>query len=208
MVLKGVSFSLDEGASIAISGRSGSGKSTLVAIVSALLRPDTGSVHILGQDILGIGRAGLAGFRRNNVGLVFQDSELIPTMTALENVAFPAMLNGVPWQEAQRRAGALLDSLEMAEFESSAATLSGGEAQRVGIARALINRPPLVIADEPTASLDGETKEVVGDILFDQCHAHGVGLVVVSHDQTTVERADRQLLLEDGSLRCRDGVCG
>lgn len=200
VVLREVCLAAEPGESVAIMGPSGSGKSTLAAIVSTLLRPEEGTVRLHGEEVLHMRSARLAEFRRRTIGMVFQNSELIPTMTAVENVALPAMLDGGSWEVARDRALALLDDLRVDQLDTPAGTLSGGEAQRVGIARALINRPALIVADEPTASLDGGTREVVADVLFAAVRARGAGMVVVSHDHEVARRADRVLRLEAGVL--------
>lgn len=200
VILREISLALEPGEAVAIVGPSGSGKSTLAAIVATLLRPEAGTVQLHGQDVLRMRSARLAEFRRTTVGMVFQNSELIPTMTAVENVALPVMLDGGSWEVARERALALLDDLQVDQIDTPAGTLSGGEAQRVGIARALINTPALIVADEPTASLDGRTKDVVADILYAASRARGAGMVVVSHDHQVARRADRVLRLENGVL--------
>ncbi len=144
--------------------------------------------------------ARLAAFRRQTVGVVFQTGELIPTMTAVENVALPAMLDGASWTVARDKALGLLRDLGVAQFDTPAGTLSGGEVQRVGIARSLVNEPALLVADEPTASLDGRTKEVVTDMLYSTSRAHGAAMVVVAHDDDVARRADQVLRLEGGAL--------
>lgn len=199
-VLSDVSLSVRSGQAVAIVGPSGSGKSTLAAVVATLLRPHAGTVRIAGQDVLELRAKDLAAFRRQTVGVVFQSGELIPTMTAVENVALPAMLDGASWVEARDRALALLDDLGVGQIDTPASTLSGGETQRVGIARALVNEPRLIIADEPTAALDGRTKVVVADILYAASRARGAGMVVVSHDHDVAGRADQVLHLADGVL--------
>ena len=200
LILDHVSLTIAAGRSLAITGRSGSGKSTLSAIASALVRPQGGRVIVAGTDVSSIRSNRLAEFRRANVGIVFQGAELIPTMTALENVAFPMMLAGATWEGASARAKGLLDSLDVAQADASAWTLSGGEAQRVGIARALANSPALIVADEPTASLDGETKELVAGLLFEQSRSTDAALLVVTHDLEIARRADEVLRLAEGVL--------
>jgi len=200
VVLSDVSMELHAGESVAVVGPSGSGKSTLASIVATLIRPPRGEVYICGEDVARLSRRDLAQLRRRSLGMVFQGAELVPTMTAVENVALPAMLDGSSWDEASRRARELLGDLGVGELDTPAATLSGGEAQRVGLARALVNAPELIIADEPTASLDGQTKAVVADLLFEQIREHRTGLLLVSHDAEVADRADRVLSLDDGAL--------
>ena len=199
-VLSDVSLTLRAGESVAVMGPSGSGKSTLASIVATLVRPQRGTALICGQDASHLSRRGLAELRRRSLGMVFQGAELVPTMTAVENVALPAMLDGCSWAEASDRAVALLADLGVGQIDTPAATLSGGEAQRVGLARALVNGPELLVADEPTASLDGHTKSVVADLLFDLIRARHTAMLLVSHDPDIAHRADRVLLLDDGEL--------
>lgn len=200
VVLSDVSLALHAGESVAVMGPSGSGKSTLASIVATLVRPQWGTALICGQDVSHLSRRGLAQLRRRSLGMVFQGAELVPTMTAVENVALPAMLDGCSWTEASGRAVALLADLGVGQIDTPAATLSGGEAQRVGLARALVNGPDLLVADEPTASLDGHTKRVAADLLFDQIRERHTGLLLVSHDPEIAHRADRVLRLDDGAL--------
>ncbi|ASR53920.1 hypothetical protein CBP52_00720 [Cellulomonas sp. PSBB021] len=200
VILDDVSFTVDRGESVAVVGPSGSGKSTLAAIVATLLRPQSGTVRIDGTDVLTLRSSRLAAFRRATIGVIFQQAELVPTMTAVENVALPAMLDGLDRAAAERRARELLDEVQLGETDTPAGDLSGGEAQRVGIARALVGSPALVVADEPTASLDGRTKSVVADLLYSRLEAHGAGLLIVSHDPEVASRADRVLRLEDRRL--------
>jgi len=199
-ILGQVSLTMERGESVAVVGTSGSGKSTLAAIVSTLLRPDAGMVRIAHEDVLAMRSAELAQFRRAQIGMIFQNAELVPTMTAIENVALPMMLDSAAWDVAEARARELLDEVQMGEVDAPAANLSGGEAQRVGIARALVNSPSIVVADEPTASLDGDTKNVVADLLYSRLSARGACLLVVSHDRDVALRADRVLRLDRGSL--------
>ena len=140
-VLSGVSLALEAGESVAVMGPSGSGKSTLASIVATLVRPQAGTAVICGEDVTHLSRRALAKLRRGSLGMVFQGAELVPTMTAVENVALPAMLEGSSWDEASSRAVALLADLGVEQIDTPAATLSGGEAQRVGLARALVNGP-------------------------------------------------------------------
>ncbi|HEY3436150.1 MAG TPA: ABC transporter ATP-binding protein [Actinotalea sp.] len=200
VVLSDVSLALHAGESVAVVGPSGSGKSTLASIVATLVRPHGGTALICGHDVSRLSRRSLAELRRRSLGMVFQGAELLPTMTAVENVALPAMLDGCSWTEASARAVALLGDLGVGQVDTPAATLSGGEAQRVGLARALVNGPDLLVADEPTASLDGHTKRVVADLLFDQIRERRTGLLLVSHDPEIARRADRVLRLDDGTL--------
>nr|WP_243861207.1 ABC transporter ATP-binding protein [Cellulomonas uda] len=199
-ILDDVSLTVERGESVAVVGPSGSGKSTLAAVVATLLRLQSGELRIDGQDVLALRSARLAAFRRATVGVIFQHAELVPTMTALENVALPALLDGADRATAEGRARRLLDEVQLSETDTPAGDLSGGEAQRVGIARALVNAPALVVADEPTASLDGPTKAVVADLLYSRLEAHGAGLLIVSHDVAVASRADRVLRLEGGRL--------
>ncbi|MDR1188973.1 MAG: ATP-binding cassette domain-containing protein, partial [Bifidobacteriaceae bacterium] len=153
------------GQSVAVSGPTGSGKSTLLACVTGLLRPKSGQVLVDGIKLRGLSHKALAALRRRRMGVVFQFGELLPAMTAKENVALPALLDGKPWAEASARADELIVGFGVSP-DAEAWRLSGGERQRVGLARALINEPLLIVADEPTGSLDAATRDEVADLLF------------------------------------------
>ncbi|GAB3649655.1 ABC transporter ATP-binding protein [Glycomyces tarimensis] len=187
------------GESVAIMGPSGCGKSTLLSIVLGLVRPDKGRVELMGHDVVRSRGDRLATLRAEHLGMVFQFGELVPELTPLENVLLAAQLSGRAGPEARRRAEALLEEYRI---PPAAITddLSGGERQRVAVARALMNRPSLILADEPTGSLDRANKDQVADSLFALPEQHGCAIVVVTHDPAVARRAHRCLAIEAGTL--------
>jgi lipoprotein-releasing system ATP-binding protein len=202
-VLRGVSLDLQPGASAAILGPSGSGKSTLLNILGTLEPPTAGRVTLAGEDPYALPAAALARFRNQCVGFVFQDHHLLPQCSVLENVLVPT-LAGPSASDVENRARGLLDRLGLAgRVDHRPAELSGGEKQRTALARALINRPRLVLADEPTGNLDAATAVAVGDLLAALPAEHDVMLIVVTHSETLAARFDRQWTLVDGLLTAR-----
>jgi ABC-type lipoprotein export system ATPase subunit len=197
--LRNVSLSVEPGEAVAITGRSGSGKSTLLALIGGLEHPDTGTVLIDGRPLWR--GANLARARREVVGFVFQRHLLLGSLSARANVEVPLIGAGVHRSERRRRALELLAQVGLAErAEHRPAELSGGESQRVAVARALANEPRLLLADEPTGALDSATSERVLDLLFDLRDRLGTTMVVVSYDISVGVRADRTLTLSDGAL--------
>lgn len=195
--LRGVDFRVEPGEFVAITGPSGCGKSTLLTVLSGLDLPTSGKVHIAGNDITERSEKELADLRNREIGFVFQSFHLVASMTALENVAFPAELAGLP--DAVVRADELLDRVGLSgRKDSFPHQLSGGEKQRVAICRALINQPKLIFADEPTGNLDSDNGEQVLNLLLSLQKEHGSSLVLVSHSQEVVERADRVVKMKDG----------
>lgn len=198
-VLGGISLDVEHGASVALLGPSGSGKSSLMSILSGLERASSGSVRVAGLDFDALGEDALALARRGRIGIVLQAFHLLPTMTALENVAVPMELAGA--EDAFARAAAELESVGLGHrLHHYPAQLSGGEQQRVAIARALGGRPDIVFADEPTGNLDAATGASVMDLLFDRKQATGATLVVITHDPALAERCDRIVELADGKI--------
>jgi putative ABC transport system ATP-binding protein len=199
--LREVSLSVAPGEVVAITGPSGCGKSTLLNLIAAIERPDAGRVTIDGTAITELSAAAAAGFRRDNLGFVFQLHHLLPMLTARANVELPLIAAGVPRAERRRRASRLLEEVGLAErAEERPATLSGGERQRVAVARALVNEPHLLLADEPTGSLDSESGEMVLGVL-DQARARrGMTLLIASHDRLLGDRADRIVRMVDGEI--------
>jgi len=196
--LNGVSVTVEKGEFTAIMGPSGSGKSTMLNLIAGLDRPTSGAVIVGGTDLAKLGEAGLARFRRDHVGFVFQFFHLLPNLTALENVLIPAQLKG---SEVPGRARELLDQLGIEEVaDRYPARLSGGQQQRVAIARALINNPTLLLADEPTGALDTHSGEQVMDLLV-QLHGRGQTILLVTHDAKLATRhAARVLSVIDGKV--------
>jgi putative ABC transport system ATP-binding protein len=198
-VLKGVSLSVERGESIGLVGPSGSGKSTLLMVIAGLERIDAGSVTIAGQDYSGLDEDRLARFRGTQIGFVFQAFHLMQTMTALENVAVPLELTGR--SDAFQRAEQVLGQVGLADRLSHyPAQLSGGEQQRVAIARALAIEPAILIADEPTGNLDGETGHAIADLLFRSVAERGTTLVLVTHDVELAGRCDRTVRIAAGRI--------
>jgi lipoprotein-releasing system ATP-binding protein len=200
-VLKGVSFSPGAGQVTAIVGPSGSGKSTLLHILGTLDRPTRGQVLFGDADVFRWNDARLARFRSQAVGFVFQFHHLLAEFSALENVMIPGMIAGRRESEVRRDARELLDRVGLIEREGHRpGQLSGGEQQRVAVARALINRPRLVLADEPSGNLDRQSSEVLKDLIFSLSRNEGETFVIVTHDERLASRADQVMLLDDGAL--------
>jgi lipoprotein-releasing system ATP-binding protein len=201
-ILVDVNLSLERGEALAISGPSGAGKSTLLYILGTLDSPDSGSVQILGQNPFTLGTAALAQFRNANVGFVFQDHYLLPQCTVLENVLIPTLAGGGADRAADERARMLLKRVGLADLISHRpAELSGGERQRTALCRALINRPPLLLADEPTGNLDRHTAEAVGSLLLELGREENAMLVVVTHSLDLAGRMPRRCELVEGTLK-------
>ena len=198
-ILKGVSLRLDPGESVAVLGPSGSGKSSLMAVISGLERADAGRVRLAGQSIDKLGEDDLARLRGRSLGIILQAFYLLPTMTAIENVAVPLELARVP--DARARAQAELEAVGLGHrLTHYPAQLSGGEQQRVAIARATAPRPQLLLADEPTGNLDSATGAGIIDLLFERAGAAGAGLLVITHDPAVAARAGRTVHMADGHL--------
>lgn len=199
--LKGVSFTIDQGESIAILGKSGSGKSTLMHLLALLDAPSGGRITLENVDTRALKGRRLNRIRNKTFGFVFQQFFLIPGASVLDNVTLPLKIAGIGAAERRRRGLAALEQLELADkAKNKAVNLSGGQKQRVVIARALVNNPRIIFADEPTGNLDTKTGAVVEDILFDLNREHGITLIVVTHDEDLAARCDRQLRIRDGQL--------
>ena len=198
-ILRGIDLVLDEGETLAILGPSGSGKSSLLAVIAGLERPTSGRVLLLGADVVAMDEDKLARLRGRSIGIVLQAFHLLPTMTAIENVAVPLELARVA--DARGRARAELAAVGLAAREGHYPTqLSGGEQQRVAIARATAPRPRLLLADEPTGNLDAATGAGIVDLLFERAGIAGAGLVVITHDPAIAERAGRIIRMADGRI--------
>ncbi|HEY1795054.1 MAG TPA: ATP-binding cassette domain-containing protein [Stellaceae bacterium] len=198
-ILRGVSLTLAAGETAALVGPSGSGKSTLMMVMAGLERPSGGGVHFAGEDLARLGEDALARLRRAGIGIVFQGFHLLPTMTALENVAIPLELGGNrnAFAEAEAALGRVGLGHRIGHYPGE---LSGGEQQRVAIARAFAARPMLILADEPTGNLDGATGRLVIDCLFAEHQRHGTALLLITHDPALAERCGRRLHLADGRI--------
>jgi lipoprotein-releasing system ATP-binding protein len=200
-VLKGVTLSVNSGELIAITGESGSGKSTLLHVLGTLDRPDSGRVLVDGKDVFASNDADLATFRNRRIGFVFQFHHLLPEFTALENVAMPALIGGQTLAASRGRASELLESLGLSSrMDHRPGQLSGGEQQRVAVARALMNNPDLVLADEPTGNLDVKTAEHLHLQIALLCRELNQTFVIVTHNPALAAHADRMMELIEGRL--------
>jgi putative ABC transport system ATP-binding protein len=198
-ILKDIDLHIGRGEAVGLIGPSGSGKSTLLMVMAGLERPDSGRVAVAGEDFGRLDEDGLALFRGRNIGIVFQSFHLIPTMTALENVAVPLELAGAP--DAHARAEEELGLVGLGHrLQHYPAQLSGGEQQRVAMARALAPNPSILVADEPTGNLDEQTGRQIIDLLFAQHAQRGTTLVLVTHDAALAQRCDRVLRLRSGRI--------
>ena len=198
----GVTMTVAGGEFIAIVGRSGSGKSTLMNLLGALERPTGGVIYVDGQDITRLSPSELVHYRGRKVGFVFQSYNLVPNLTAEENVMLPMEFVGRSRQDRRRRARELLDQVELTGAVQSRkpGKLSGGEQQRVAIARALANKPKLILADEPAGNLDSQTADTIVELLRALAHSQDTTVLVVTHDQSLAKRSDRTFHLADGRL--------
>jgi putative ABC transport system ATP-binding protein len=205
--LDGVNIEVAAGEAVAVMGPSGSGKSTLLNLIAGLDRPTQGQVEVSGTELSRLSETGLATFRRNHIGIIFQFFHLLDDLTTRDNVLLPAQLAGTPRRTALARAGELLDILGIADKANAyPARLSGGERQRVAVARALMNRPPLLLADEPTGAVDAETGAHVAELLRD-LNRGGQTLLLVTHDAALASRcATRLIELRDGKVAAPSGV--
>jgi putative ABC transport system ATP-binding protein len=200
-VLDTISFDVEKGTTCAIVGPSGSGKTTLLGLCAGLDRPTSGRVVLNGQPISNMKEDELNSVRNEQIGFVFQSFQLISTLTALENVMVPVELRGVPYREVEQKAKELLAQVGLKErFHHYPNQLSGGEQQRVGLARAFIHKPDILFADEPTGNLDSETGEQIEDLLFDLNRESGTTLIIVTHDRELAEKCDRIIELKSGEI--------
>jgi putative ABC transport system ATP-binding protein len=198
-ILRGIDLDIRHGETIGIVGPSGSGKSTLLMIMTGLEKASSGAVRVAGHDFTALGEDGLARARGENIGIVFQSFHLVPTMTALENVALPLEFSGRA--DARERAAEVLGTVGLSHrLDHFPAQLSGGEQQRVAIARALAPNPKLLFADEPTGNLDARNGEQIMDLLFDLHERSGTTLVLVTHDERLAARCGRSIHIEDGRI--------
>ena len=200
-VLKGISLHIAKGEVVSIVGPSGAGKTTLLQIIGTLDRPDGGSLWIDGVDAASLSKAKLSDFRNKHIGFVFQFHQLLPEFTALENIMIPAFIAGKSHSEAKKRAEELLEFMGLADRAShKPAELSGGEKQRVAVARALVNNPSVILADEPSGSLDTKNKAELHQLFFDLRDKFGQTFVIVTHDESLASITDRTIYLRDGQI--------
>ncbi len=200
-VLKGISLSIDRGEVVSITGPSGAGKTTLLQIMGSLDKPDGGKVIYDGQDITKMSEKEISAFRNRHIGFVFQFHQLLPEFTALENISIPMLIAGQGMRQANARAKELLELLGLADrADHKPSELSGGEKQRIAVARALANQPDVILADEPSGSLDTKNKEELHKLFFSLRDQLGQTFVIVTHDESLAAMTDRTIRLLDGSI--------
>ena len=201
-VLKGISLKVEKGEIVSITGPSGAGKTTLLQIMGSLDKPDSGHVLYNGRDITSLDEKELSAFRNKHIGFVFQFHQLLPEFTAIENITIPMLIAGVGMKQATLKAKELLRMLGLEDrADHKPAELSGGEKQRIAVARALANQPDVILADEPSGSLDTKNKEELHKLFFDLRHKLGQTFVIVTHDESLATMTDRTIHLLDGSVQ-------
>ena len=202
-VLKGIDLTINKGEIVSIVGPSGAGKTTLLQIIGTLDRPDAGTVHIDGIDVTRLSQKKLSDFRNRHIGFVFQFHQLLPEFTALENIMIPAFIAGMSTKAARQRAKELLEFMGLSDRAGHKPNeLSGGEKQRVAVARALVNNPAVILADEPSGSLDSKNKAELHQLFFDLRDKYGQTFVIVTHDEGLANITDRTIHMRDGLLEC------
>lgn len=200
-VLKGIDIHIDKGEVVSVMGPSGAGKTTLLQIVGTLERPTSGSLTVAGTDPLSLNAKALAAFRNRTIGFVFQFHQLLPEFTAVENVMMPALIGGTDFRNAEREAKRLLSYFGLdSRTAHKPSELSGGEKQRVAVARALINRPSVILADEPSGSLDSKNRTELHRLFFDLRNEFGQTILIVTHDESLACMSDRTVRMSDGMI--------
>jgi lipoprotein-releasing system ATP-binding protein len=200
-VLKGIDLHIASGEIVSIVGASGAGKTTLLQILGTLDKPDTGTISIAGEEVTRLKQKALSAFRNRHIGFVFQFHQLLPEFTALENVSMPAWIAKTPKSKADKRAKELLDYLNLGErMDHKPSELSGGEQQRVAVARALMNTPSVLLADEPSGNLDSKNALELHDLFFKLRQEFNQTFVIVTHNEELANRADRKLTIRDGVI--------
>ena len=215
-VLKGIDLTINRSEVVSIVGPSGAGKTTLLQIIGTLDRPDSGSVHVDSVDVTSLSQSKLADFRNRHIGFVFQFHQLLPEFTAIENIMIPAYIAGTSKKEARSRAEELLQFMGLSDrAQHKPNELSGGEKQRVAVARALVNNPSVILADEPSGSLDSKNKEELHQLFFNLRDRFGQTFVIVTHDEQLAAITDRTIHMRDGLLEdsahqaeVQDGIDG
>lgn len=201
-ILKKISFEVPKKQILTITGKSGAGKTTLLQVIGTLLRPENGEIFINDENFLKFDDKKLSRFRNQNIGFVFQFHHLLPEFTALENVCIPAIISGNNMQKTQEKAKELLDYFGLNQrFEHKPSQLSGGEQQRVAVARALINNPAILLADEPSGNLDTVNKNELHSLFFRLREEFGQTIVIVTHDEQLAQMSDRTIMMEDGQIK-------
>jgi acetoin utilization transport system ATP-binding protein len=200
-VLRNISFEVKNGEIVTIVGRSGSGKSTLLNLISGFIHPKEGEIWIGGQKVSDLNETKFADFRIKNLGFIFQSFQLIPSMTAFQNVELPLILKGVNENKRKKQTEEMLSKVGLLDYQDHyPGELSGGQQQRVSIARALIVNPPLILADEPTGSLDSETEEDLLNFIIELNHDLGITFLIITHDDKVAEIGNRKIELKDGRM--------
>lgn len=200
-VLKGINLAVQQGEVISIVGASGAGKTTLLQIIGTLMHPDQGSVAIDDMEMTKLRGKELARFRNRHIGFVFQFHNLLPEFTALENVCMPALIKGERLEDAKKKAMPLLEFLNVSQrAEHKPSELSGGEQQRVAVARALINQPNVVLADEPSGNLDSQHAQELHKLFFDLRKQYNQTFIIVTHNEALAQMADRRIVMKDGDI--------